>query len=194
MESEKNSPHTFKICAEKRLAEYLRAQDRQVQARIDQDSDDYLANADEVSYIQRLVNEFYLAVPYLDFGRVSASTGKKRVPAERFPPNQFDVRTGQSYEKAVVIFHIPCTGDVELLRYYTDSFIAETGPLGFIEDNHLCFEIINFHDDLTRVKKSSEAVIKDIKTLSSKVIGEIESHNYSLEWNIRHSSKNAREI
>jgi Regulator of G protein signaling domain len=72
-----------------------------------------------------------------------------------------------------------------LLVYYTDNFIAENGPSGFIQDNDLCFEVIDFYDDLERVKKAKERIVAQIKTISSKLIEQVESHNYNLEWNIR---------
>lgn len=185
MKAKEVQPQKFKICAEKRLTELLRQQEAKLEAQIDQESDDYISNVDEEAYVKYLVDEYSLDTPYLDFDNISASTGKKLVPAEQFPYGQFNVRKGHSYQKGVVIFHIPCNGDVNLLPYYSDNFIVDNGPLGYIQDECLCFEIIDFYDDLTRVKQLSQPVISNIKTLASKLIREIKNYNYSLDWEVR---------
>jgi hypothetical protein len=181
-----NLPSPFKICGEKRLSEHLRDLDARLQACIDDQSDDSIASVDEKAFSERLIEEFSLTVPYLDCDHPEVSTGKKLVPAEQFPPSQFHVQKGRSYQKDVVIYHIPCEGDATLLGYRVDGVTHQYYPTGFIADNHLCFEIIDFYDDLERVKKSGTAVIGNIKTLSPQVIQEIESYNYSLQWNIVH--------
>lgn len=149
---EEKSPKTFKICAQTRLAEYLRQRNMELVAQIDQESDDYINNVDEVGYIEYLVNEYSLDTPYLDFDSIEASTGKKLVPAEQFPYGQFDVRRGRSYQRGIVIYHIPSNGDVNLLPYYSDNYVVDNGPIGYIEDGCLCFQIIDFYDDLEKVK------------------------------------------
>ncbi|PYS69938.1 MAG: hypothetical protein DMF69_15250, partial [Acidobacteria bacterium] len=91
MESKSASSKPFKIGGEKRLREYLRDQEINLQSRIDRETDEYISRVDEAEFIELIVNEFSLAIPQLDFDNVTASTGKTLVPAERFPPNQFDV-------------------------------------------------------------------------------------------------------
>lgn len=179
------SPTQFKICAEKRLAEYLRERNAKLETEIDREFDDYINNVDEQAYVNYLVKEYWLDTPYLDFSNITASTSKKRVAAEDFPPFPFNIRPGHSYEKGVVVFHIPCGGDVNLLPYYTDGYVVDHGPLGFIQDGCLCFEVIDFFDDMARVKQSAQGTIQNISTLASRLIGEIENHNHILEWKIR---------
>ncbi|MEJ7578320.1 MAG: hypothetical protein WKF74_15095 [Pyrinomonadaceae bacterium] len=185
MTANKHSPKYFKICAEKRLNEFLHQQDVKLEAQIDQESDDYINNVDEASYIKYLSDRYSLDTPYLDFDKREVSSGRKNVPAEDFPYGQFNVRSGRSYLMGVVTFHIPCSGDVNLLPYYSDNFLVHNGPIGYTEDNHLCFEITDFYDDLERVKLSSHSVINNIGTLSSGLIREIEEYNYGLERKIK---------
>lgn len=183
MDLSEGSSSLFKICSERRLAEYLRMQDSKLETCIDRDSVNGLSNINDPMYIQELVARYSLAVPYLHFDNIAALPIKRLIPADRFPPN-FDVSPGHGYEKQVVIFHIRCSGDPSLLMYYSDDFIAEGGPSGFIRDDCLCFEIINFFDDLERVKKIKERIINEIKTLSGKLIEKIESYNQTLQWKV----------
>lgn len=178
------APATFSICAEKRLTEYTRSQDAKLQAQIDKESDDYISNVDEAEYIKYLVDEYSLDTPYLDFDNIKASSAKRLVRAEHFPGN-FHVRRGESYPKGAIIYHIPSSGDANLLVYYPDTYVVSGGPEGYIEDNHLCFEIIDFYDDLAKVKLFAQPIINSIKTLSSNLIREINNYNYNLELNIR---------
>lgn len=186
MNIDKSPPKIFKICAQKRLSEYSHQRDIKLAEQIDRESDDYINNVDEAVYIEHLVNEYSLDTPYLDFESIEASTGKKLVPAEQFPNGQFNVRRGQSYQRGTVIYHIPCSGDVNLLPYYSDNYVVSNGPVGYIEDEHLCFEVIDFYDDLERVKLFAQPVLNSIKTVSSKLIRETENYNYNLEIRIKH--------
>lgn len=189
-----NRPKMFKICADKRLNEYLRQQDNRLAAQIENETDDYINNVDEASYIKYLVDEYKLDTPYLDFDNKSASTGQTLVPSEHLQSyGHFNVRRGQSYPRGTIIYHVPCSGDVSLLQYYTDNYVVERGPVGFVEDGCLCFEIIDIFDDLARVKNLAEGDIKSIRVLSSKLIGEVENYNYGLEWKIKHLLENRKQ-
>lgn len=179
-----NQREQFKICAEKRLAKYLQQRDKELLEQIERESDDYISNVDEPRYIQYLVDEYSLDTPSLDFDNVEASTGKKLVPAEQFPGG-FHVRRGESYLKGTVIYHIPCSGDVDLLEYYPDDFIVDYGPVGYIEDGHLCFEVIDFYDDLERLKPALKQQLNSIRTISSKLIQAVENYNYNLKYQVK---------
>jgi hypothetical protein len=56
--------------------------------------------------------------------------------------------------------------------------------VGFIEGCDLSFEIINFYEDYDRVRKGRDSVVSNIKTVTSKLITELEQYNYNLQWSI----------
>ncbi|PYS69937.1 MAG: hypothetical protein DMF69_15245, partial [Acidobacteria bacterium] len=70
--------------------------------------------------------------------------------------------------------------------------MPENGPSGFVQDGELCFEIINFYQDIARVKRTSESIIRDIKTLTAKLVEELEKYNDSLRWSTRQRLKDRK--
>src|SRR5687767_4217927 len=181
---EKKSPKLFQICSKKRLADLTQQLEIQLRNEIDQESDDYISNIDEEKYIEYLANKYSLKTPRLDFDNIEGTTGKKLILGERFPYD-FRVRKGQSYEMSTIIYHIFCNGDIELLQYHSDIYYSHT-PEVFIDDENICFEIVDFYNDLERVKTSAESTINDIKTVTSKLIEGVKRYNWELERKIQH--------
>ncbi len=156
---EKNLPKFFQIASEKRLSDLTRQSEIQLVNEIDQESDDYLSNIEEEKYLEYLSNKYSLDTPELDFDNIEGTTGKKLIPAERFPYG-FSVRSGQKYERPTIIYHISCSGNIQLLQYYSDIHYSNT-PEVFIDDEGLCFEVVNFYNDLEKVKYSAQSTIND---------------------------------
>jgi hypothetical protein len=64
---------SFNAFAERRLREYLEENDRRIRSRIEQESENYVFNINEVEYINYLVNEFTIDIPDIDFENVFIS-------------------------------------------------------------------------------------------------------------------------
>lgn len=173
----------FHICSKESIGIYIRDLSSAFKDEIDKESDDYINNIDEDKYVKFLLGKYSIAVPNLYFDIIEASTGKKIIPAEHFP-HGFRVWKGEKYEKPTIIIHIPFTGNVELLCYHA-GITYRNPPEVFIEDENLCFEIIDFYNDLQRVNNDCQVKINNIKTLSSEVIREINQYNYYLEEKIK---------
>jgi hypothetical protein len=174
----------FNICDDKkRLPDYFWQKEKSLNTDIDSETDDYIRNIDEVSFIEYLFNKYSLNAPYLDFDNIAATTGKRMVKAEEFPYG-YAVFSGRKYEVGTITYHIPCSGETDLLRYHTDNFYSNT-PEVFIEDDCLCFELINFGNNLERIKKIQETTIDSIKTVTKPVIEAIENYNYYLKSKIK---------
>src|SRR5215210_6480702 len=107
MSRDKKSPQFFVLCAGKRLAEYTRQSDINLETEIANESDDYISKIDEASFIEYLIGKYSIDIPYLDFEGMEATTGKRMVRGENFPYG-FSVRKGQSYEIPTFIYYIPC--------------------------------------------------------------------------------------
>jgi len=176
---------SFQLCSEKKLSELTRELYSQFQNEIDQESDDYIVNVDEERFLEYLVGKYSINTPYLDFNNIKANTGKTIILGENFPyPMALNVQRGKKYERPTIIYYVPCTGDTNLLRYQTNTIYSPC-PTVFIDDGCLCFDFVNFHNDLERIKNHAPRVINDIKTIHSNLIKEIENFNYNLRHNIR---------
>lgn len=148
------------------------------------ESDDYINNIDTEKYVEYLSNKYSLDTPELDFDSIEGANGKKLILGERFPYG-FSVRKGQSYEIPTIIYHISCSGNTQLLQYYSDIHYSNT-PEVFITDGYLCFEVINFFNDLEKVKYSAQSTINDIKMVVDKLIEGINRFNWGLKRNAHH--------
>src|SRR6185503_11603678 len=163
MTANEKPPEWFTICGEKPLSEFLSAQNRKLHNAIQQESDDYLSNVNEDEFVNYLVEQFSIIPPVLDFNNVSGSSVTRHIPAEQFPSG-FDVRKGNSYPKDVFIYHIPCNGDIQLLKYDPEVYIGGLNDVGgYIQDAHLCFEIVAFYNDFSQIKQTAQFRINKIQ-------------------------------
>ncbi len=165
------------------LNELTRQLEDQVINEIDQESDDYLVNIEVEKYNEYLCNKYSLNTPELNFDKIEGTTGQKLVLAEHFPYD-FNVRKGNSYERPTFIYYIPCSGDINLLQFYSDIHYSNT-PLVFTDEDCLCFEVIDFYSDLERIKYQAQSTINDIKMVVAKLVEGIERYNWQLKNKIK---------
>jgi hypothetical protein len=66
-------------------------------------------------YVNHLVSSFSIDPLILHFDHVEASSREEMIPAEYFPFGH-NVYEGKSYPKPVITYHIPVSGDSELLQ------------------------------------------------------------------------------
>lgn len=169
---------SFNAFAERRLREYLEENDRRIRSFIGRESENYVLNVNETEYIDYLVNEFTVDIPDIDFENVFISNNKKQIPAEQFPFG-FNVRRGESYPKQVIVYHLPYTGNTDLLRCSPSQRILWTTKV-FLEDQSLCFEIVNFGYNAEEIKREAQSIIRDLKTQWNYLTQEIRSYNTKL--------------
>lgn len=174
---------TTRIFAEKDLREYLEQQKTAVVRSIESEKDDYLLNVNERDYIAFKVSECYVEPLQINEDQISASSSEQMIPAEYFPAS-FWVERGQSYKKDVIKFHVPFSGNPQLLHCMPSSRLMWSMDVE-ISGNEFCFEIINFSDDVETIKRDKDSNIKSILQQLRNVIAEVESYNASLEPQIK---------
>lgn len=184
MIANEKTPEWFTIFGEKPLSEFLSVQNRKLQSVIQQESDDYISNINEEEFVSFLVEQLSIIPPVLDFNNVSGSSTTRLIPAERFPSG-FDVCRGNSYPKDVFIYHIPYDGDIQLLQYDPEVYIDDLNNVrGYIQDAHLCFEIIAFYNDFSQIKQNAQSRLNKIQEKYSQLISKVFDYNYTLKWNV----------
>ena len=105
----------MKIFAEHPLSEFLEERRQAVKREIQSDPQDHLLNVNEADYVEYLVEKYHLEPVAFAFDAIRASSAEKLVAAENHPP-LFQVRAGQRYARQAITFHVPFTGEPELLR------------------------------------------------------------------------------
>lgn len=173
----------FKIFAERDLSEFLRKRVDDMHSEVENEAENYILNVNEIEYIKHITNRYSIDTIDLKYREVSVSSSEKELPAEYFPP-YFDVRRGQRYKTDVIKYHIPYTGNSELLKFKPSSCLLWTRDV-IDEDNCVCFEIINFQNDVEQIKREANHIIDSIRSQLANVLSEINTHNLSLESQVR---------
>lgn len=176
--------NTFKPFIDGDLDSVLKNQLVQLADKIQSEKRTYLLNVDENKYIDHLVSEFTVEVPVVNFDKKTISYGEKEIPADQHPSGAFFMfDEGKSYKRQVVTFHLPFSGDVEILKFrpnpsvlWTNEFIHTATSQG----EELLFEVINFNDNLDDFNRRVNSIIDPLRTQLGHISKQVESYNSSL--------------
>jgi hypothetical protein len=172
-----------RIFGERELRDFLEASKANIAHSIESEKDDYILNVNEDDYIAHKVSEAMIDNLEIHVDGIYASSSEQMIPAERFP-RDFHVYSGKSYKKDVIKFHVPISGNVQLLHCMPSSRILWTMD---IEVNHdeFCFEIINFRDNADEIVRIKNENIRSILQQYENVKAEVERANASLDQYVR---------
>ncbi len=172
-----------RIFAEQDLREYLEAFRQRTIDSIESEKDDYLLNVNEDDYVAFKVSQAEIDPLEIHDDQIYASSSEQMIPAEYFP-SSFWVTSGKSYKKDVIKFHVPFSGNPELLRCMPGSRIVWSMNIE-IDNDEFCFEIINFSDDTDGIVREKDSSIRNILQQLGNVRSELGQYNASLEKSIR---------
>lgn len=172
-----------RIFGERELRDFLEASKANIAHSIESEKDDYILNVNEDDYIAHKVSEAMVDNLEIHVDGIYASSSEQMIPAERFP-RDFHVYSGKSYKKDVIKFHVPISGNIQLLHCMPSSRILWTMD---IEVNHdeFCFEIINFRDNADEIVRIKNENIRSILQQYENVKTEVERANASLDQHVR---------
>lgn len=169
---------SFNIFADTELDYFLASKRESLRTEILNEAEDYTLNVNEEQYIAHLAEKYAVENLCLE-GEVFASDYEKDIPAERFPLS-FYVRQGESYRKPVIRYHVPFVGNHDLLRCVPSSRLLWTTKVS-IEDSCICFDIINFDDNVEQISREANGTINNIKRQLQNVQKQVDSYNTSLD-------------
>lgn len=145
---------------------------------IKRQADDYILNVNREEYLQHLIGEFSIEPIEIHRDDLSVSTHEEMIPAEMHPRDYFMDRGG-SYPRDVLVFHLPFSGDPQLLKVRASTY-SMSAPFINVEQGCITFRMINFNLDAQRIKQESENTIRSIETQNGYLTRDIESFNSSL--------------
>ncbi len=154
-------------------------QKAQVVSDINSQPDNYILNVNKTEFIEHLVSEYTMQPIELQREQLSVSTYEAQIPAERHP-NTYWVDSGKSYARDIIKFHLPFTGDPQLLKVRASTF-SSYAPRITVEDNCICFEIINFNLEPEHIKQESEQTINSLISQNQYLTNDLNSFNRSIE-------------
>ena len=169
----------IKIFAEQRLSDFLDERLNRLRQEVQNQDTNYLLNVNETSFIDYLVNRYQVELLVFYWDQISVSYCEKPIPAELFPPS-FHVRPGKSYPRQVITYHLPFSGDKELLKCQPSRYIMWTKDIR-LEGDCVCFDVINWQDDAEAIKREADNIIGYIRRQAENVSKEVLEFNSRLE-------------
>ncbi len=157
----------------------LENQKSAIAQEIKQQNDDYILNVNKEEYIQHLVSKFRIELLEIHKDQLSVSSREEQIPAEMHP-NDYFMNRGTSYARDVLTFHLPFSGDEQLLKFRA-SLYTMSAPLITVEDNCICFKIINFNLTPDRIRQESDNTINSIISQNANLERDLNTFNNSIE-------------
>ncbi len=146
----------MKLYAEGDIKDIFNDSYEQIKNSIRGKSDDYILNVNETEFAEYLVQGHYLDFPILHFDNVYADSIEKDIPAEWFPII-FHVNEGEKYKTDVIVYHIPYTGNINILRNRPANRFSLSGGVEIgVENDSITIKIINFYSDPEKIKREFE--------------------------------------
>lgn len=173
----------FHAFSEYDCSNILRNQRSSIEKAIKGQNDDYILNVNREEYIQHIISEYSITPIEIHKGDLSVSSHEEMISAEMHP-NTYFMDRGSSFPRDVLVFHLPFTGDPTLLKVRASTY-SMSAPMITIEQECICFKIINFDLDAEKIKQKSEATIQSLETQNSYLSRDLEQFNSSIE---RHAS------
>ena len=140
---------------------------------------EYILNVNEAEYLEHLTSKYSIDPLILHFDKVEASSREEMIPAEHFPGN-FHVHEGKSYSKPVIKYHLPATGDLELLKCLPSPRVMMSYSVS-LENDAVCFDIVGiFPTTPEGIKREANDKLRTIKEQCGNLATNVESFNNSL--------------
>jgi hypothetical protein len=171
--------HTeFRVFWEVDFADYSQRRLEEMKHRISAESENYILNVNETEYLEHIISQASVEPLVIHFDRIEASSREEMVAAEYFPP-MFNVFHGKSYSRPVITYHVPVTGDLELLRCTPNPRVMMTHTVR-LEPGGISFEFIDFYGEAERIRRESENILDTLKRQSESLASNVAHFNASL--------------
>lgn len=157
----------------------IERQKQSIVAAVNNQSDDYILNVNKAEYIAHLVSTYTIHPLEIHADQLSVSTEERMIPAEMHPASYF-VRGGASYPKDVFTYHLPFTGQVDLLKVRASSW-STSPPRIAVSGQEITFEIINFNMESQTIKTAADRTVSDLVAQNAYLTKDLTNFNISIE-------------
>lgn len=154
-------------------------QKQKIAADINGQPDNYILNVNKAEYIAHLIGAYTIAPLEIHADQLSVTTEERLIPAEMHPSSYY-VHAGKSYPKDVFIFHLPFTGQAELLKVRASTF-SMSAPRINVVGQEITFEIVNFNLDAQTMKREADNNVAQIVSQNTCLTRDLAAFNGSIE-------------
>lgn len=142
------------------------------------EAEDYLLNVNRENYLSHTVEKFNLSSLEIHADRLSAEPEEMLVPAEMFSAD-FSVRAGRSYPKLVLTYHLPFSGDPQLLEMQANTFGAWT-PSVSVQGQMIIWDYVDFRQNAEETQRRADEVVHSLQESARNVNNQLVQHNATL--------------
>jgi hypothetical protein len=176
---------TIRLYGEKFVDELFSVVLNKISQEVSNEADAIFLAQEENRYVQKLVEKYSLDIPIIEFDKAYVKIKERDIPASRFPA-EFAVFEGKSYKKEVIVYHLPYSGDIDILTFKPNPFSTFYGYELEIDRTENCFlfEFIKFYDDPEQIKRKYEDSIRYITRDYGNIFSNCSDFNLKLESEI----------
>lgn len=173
------------IFSKGRISEIFQRAVDAIQSTIENETENYILNANETEYAEHLESKHKLDVPELNFDQVNADSYEADIPAEYFP-RSFHVYEGKKYKKEIIQFFIPCSGNINLLAYSPANIISFGDGGHFeIKGDSIVAEFVNFSSNAEEINRNYQSEVNGVHSNYNNLRNDIIAFNNSLKSHIQ---------
>ena len=125
---------------------------REIYEKVEHETEDFILNAGEEKYIEYLKSEFEFDFPEILFDQAIVDSTEEEIEARYFP-GTFDVEPYKFYKRNIIIYEIPYSGQIHLLKFRPSQFsLSPKAEIDIDERNNIIkIKIIDFYNDPSRI-------------------------------------------
>jgi hypothetical protein len=169
-----------RIFAEEHLGPWLEGHVALMEDAVKGEPKSRLLNVNESEYVEYLVQEYRVEPLVFHWDGCYVTDREEQIPAERFPNAFFlDADPGTMYPRQVVTYHIPFSGERDLLRLRPSARIGWSGNI-MVTSGSVSFDVINFRDDPEEIKREADSFMSSMRAQADYVCREVDKYNEEL--------------
>jgi hypothetical protein len=169
----------MRVFKEIELRNFLEKHCDMLNQEVHSEDKDKILNMNETKYIDYLVDRYQIEPLEFFWDKKYVTECEKMIPAARFPTEFFFERNGE-YPKQIITYHIPYSGNKDLLRCSPTTRLMWSQDIK-IQENEISFDIINWRDDAEEIKRNAGDIISNIQEQANHVNNEVRQYNSDLE-------------
>jgi hypothetical protein len=160
-----------------------------INAKIENETENYLLNVGENQYVEHLKGEYEIELLTLFTNDIYLETREENIHGTQFTYATPLFDKTKTYKTSVIIYNIPYSGNVYLLRHRPSAFSSMHGIELKVDTDAqtIKLEFINFYNDQQAIKRSYENTMRMLLSNFRMLIVDIERFNSGLEKAIRDS-------
>ena len=168
---------SFSLFGESSFREFTELQLFRLNQKIRSEDADFLVNVSAVDYLENLVTEFRIDPPNIDFDHAMISSREETFAVERY--NIYtNASPGDSCSRQVITYHLPFTGDPELLRDEPNPSTSKR--VAYLREGEICIDVIDQLGNAQLVKQEAANVVSSIRDNLGYLSQNISSFNQAL--------------